>query len=487
MKYFFLSFLIFGIFSSSIVADDYIFAPFGMKTRQPPINGAIRLLDIQMGIEAKQVCGYTDWTTAQLKLPKQLLSKTYWKNIGKNLEKQAIESVMEISGALPTMIACNMSATFCNVLQHSEAMAAAEIDLTWNTCNALEGVNNTVRYGDIALANCISKHTSSGTPSSEAREKCINGDQNSPTSDPSKAQKVANSAKESSSFDANKFIESLFPKKTHTQSSIDTTGKHFTRIVREQELAFDLFPGIRIQGTAVVSTGGSFTPPIETFQEKQQNETKVYIINRVKQLNDRYIKKGMSASQALDQCVEDNLCEWSKNCKNGKGSCYWDFESIVKNNKPLPPIALESSDPTIMPTFIVTPDQLVSLTVLLNSHNETIGNTKLDAVADRLSSTISFFKANGVLIGLQRKLTDACAKPNAENTLNQEFCNKSQQRIKNEMEFLRDKQTTEENALKNQQLVADIVTQAQTSGSIDVSPVSSGIQKDGPAKVEWRK
>lgn len=486
MKYLSL-FVVFYLYSSIIKADDYVFAPFGMKTRQPPTNGAIRLLDVQMGIEAKQVCGYTDWTTAQLKLPKQLLSKTYWKNIGKNLEKQAIESVMEISGALPTMIACNMSATFCNVLQHSEAMAAAEIDLTWNTCNALEGVNNTVRYGDVALANCISKLTSEGTASSEARERCINGGEKSPTSDPSKAQKIANTSKEGNSFDADKFLDSLFPKKTHTQSGIDTTGKQYTRIIREQEMAYDLFPGIRLQGTAVVSRGGSFTPPIETFQDKNQNETKVYIITRVRQLNDRYIKRGMSASQALDQCVEDNLCEWSKNCKNGKGSCFWDFEAIVKNNKPLPPIALESSDPTTMPTFIVTPDQLVSLTALLNSHNETIGNTKLDAVADRLSSTISYFKANNILTGLQRKLTDGCAKPNAENLLNQEFCNKSQQRIKNELDFLREKQNTEENALRNQQLVADIVTQAQSFNSIDVTPVSSGTQKDGPAKVDWRK
>lgn len=484
---FLLLFIVLVFNSFAIKADDYIFAPFGMKARQPPTNGAIRLLDIQMGIEAKQVCGYTDWTTAQLKLPKQLLSKTYWKNIGKNLEKQAIESVMEISGALPTMIACNMSATFCNVLQHSEAMAAAEIDLTWNTCNALEGVNNTVRYGDVALASCISKKTSEGKTSSEARESCINGGGQSATSDPTKADKIANSTTEGGSFDIDKFLNSLFPKKTHTQSGIDTTGKQYTRIGREQEMAYELFPGIRLQGTAVVSRGGSFTPPIETFQDKNQNETKVYIINKVRQLNDRYIRKGMSASQALDQCVEDNLCEWSKNCKNGNGSCFWDFEAIVKNNKQLPPIALESSDPTTLPTFIVTPDQLISLTSLLNSHNETIGNTKLDAVADRLSSTISYFKANNTLIGLQRKLTDGCSRPDAENLLNQEFCKKSHQRIKNELDYLRDKQNTEENALRNQQLVAEIVNQTQSNNLIDVSPASSGTPKDGPAKVDWRK
>lgn len=64
-----------------------IVAPFGFPADQPPPPGSvINLADFDVGYTAQQVCGYTDWSTLQLRLPKKLLSKDYWKNVGTGLE-----------------------------------------------------------------------------------------------------------------------------------------------------------------------------------------------------------------------------------------------------------------------------------------------------------------------------------------------------------------------------------------------------------------
>ena len=70
-----------------------IMRPFGFPNRQPPTLRSVKLVDFQLGLEAQQTCGYTDWTTAQLMIPKKLLTKDYWKNVGTQTVNRAKEAV----------------------------------------------------------------------------------------------------------------------------------------------------------------------------------------------------------------------------------------------------------------------------------------------------------------------------------------------------------------------------------------------------------
>mgnify|MGYP003332480391 FL=1 len=101
---------------------DTVIAPFGLSSGQPPRTSTVQIVDAQIGFKAAQVCGYTDWTTAQVHLPMQLLSKKYWEDVGQKLGQKAREVVYQISGALPSMIACNISPQFCSVYNQAEFM-----------------------------------------------------------------------------------------------------------------------------------------------------------------------------------------------------------------------------------------------------------------------------------------------------------------------------------------------------------------------------
>lgn len=466
--------IILALSEKSFSQEDFVYAPFGIKARQPPSSGVVQMLDVQMGIKAQQVCGYTDWTTAQLTLPKQLLSKTYWKNIGKNLEKQALKSVMDIAGALPSMLACNASATFCMIMNQSELMAGFETNLTWNTCNALEGVSNTIKYGDINLAKCISKKTNAGESPSSAREGCINGVNVGGEGGTSKDEKLANAYQDQvPSFDINKLFDRMFPTSANEKDSsgntirtIDVNGKNYTRISKEKKLALSLFPGIDINSTIVVTHGGTFSPPVENAQEETQNKTKTYIIEKVRQIN-VYVKKGMTATQALHECE--------------KNECDWNLSNLKKQNKAVPPIALESQDPGSEPTYLITPEQILSLTAILNNHNETIGNAKLDLAAERLSSSVSYTKTFNLISGIQRKVSDACRSPDFNNELANKYCKESREKLNDEIVFLKNKQDSEDSSLRNHQLVSEMVFRSQQENDSDYTVDDKPANKNIPS------
>jgi hypothetical protein len=62
-----------GRFTVQADSQGRVVAPFGFPSSQPPPRGSvINLADHQIGLEAQQVCGYTDWSTIQLRLPKKL-------------------------------------------------------------------------------------------------------------------------------------------------------------------------------------------------------------------------------------------------------------------------------------------------------------------------------------------------------------------------------------------------------------------------------
>jgi hypothetical protein len=264
--------------------------------------------------------------------------------------------------------------------------------------------------------------------------------------------------------------------------TVDVNGKRYTRISKEKSLAINLFPGIDINGTLVVSHGGTFTPPVESVQEETQNKTKVYIIELVRKINDRYIKKGMTAKQALRECSKDGVCEWEMYCKS-ETNCTWDLSRYKKENKDVPPIVLESADPSSEPTFLITPEQIVALTAILNSHNETIANAKLDLAAERLASSVSYTKTFNIISGIQRKATEACRSPEFNNDLAQKSCKDSREKIQDEIIFLKNKADSEDSALKNQQVVSEMIIRSQQESDPDLSVDEKPAMKTIPSNI----
>ncbi len=236
---------------------------------QPPLTGTVKLIDAKIGISATQVCGYTDWTTAQIHLPQQLLSKEYWAGVGKDLQKQAVAVVENIGGAIPGMLVCNMSPTFCNLYNQAEMMAAFETQLTFDTCQVLEGVNDVTRASTEYLSSCVKKKTSGSENvpamnNSKAREQCINSDADASHN---KSSSLTTAAEGEDRFTMAEFVKSLFP--DLVVEGMKTTDNKYTyaidgnknlnkyRNVQTANLFKQLIPGVTLTAGFRTVHGGS--------------------------------------------------------------------------------------------------------------------------------------------------------------------------------------------------------------------------------------
>ena len=87
--------------------------PFGYISPRPPAGAyQVDLGNIKIQFNARQVCGYTDWSTAVIGLPKQILSGKYWASVGENIKSKAISSILAISGALPRCLRARRAQRF---------------------------------------------------------------------------------------------------------------------------------------------------------------------------------------------------------------------------------------------------------------------------------------------------------------------------------------------------------------------------------------
>jgi hypothetical protein len=267
-----------------------IIRPFGFPNRQPPSSSTVKIIDFKIGLEAQQTCGYTDWTTASITLPKHLLSKQYWKKVGDQIVGQAKKVILDISGALPGMLACNISPSWCSVLNKNQMLAAFESQLTFDSCKMLEGVENSSMLQATQLKDCIKSKTSSDPTitAGQAREMCLVNPNDSDGAT-SKRDKVAQSAKGSGkSFSMEKFLSDLFPQQVTSRTGqtipLDTGGKTYSRRAETLRLTRELFPGLEIDGTATVSVGGTFQPTIEQELSREMNDLEKAIIQAMKKM-----------------------------------------------------------------------------------------------------------------------------------------------------------------------------------------------------------
>ena len=161
------------------------------------------------------------------------------------------------------MLACNVSPTFCHILNQAELMSAFEAQLTFDTCNILEGVSNVSMLQSSSLKNCIKKVLNSRKDLSPgaAREACLVNDNNagSVISKQDIIDQIASYG--GAPFSMQSLLGDIFPSEVKTNKGLYklSTGNHaYSRRTESLSIAQRIFPGITFNGSASFTKGGTF-------------------------------------------------------------------------------------------------------------------------------------------------------------------------------------------------------------------------------------
>jgi hypothetical protein len=464
-----------GVFSAKSGSQGKVIAPFGFPSSQPPPPGAvINLADHQIGLEAQQVCGYTDWSTIQLRLPKKLLSKDYWRNIGQGLQDEATRLAMSLTGALPAMLACNVSPTFCHVFNQAELMSAFEGQLTFNTCQMLDGVANVSMTQAESLRNCVSNQMKTGRniTASEARERCLT---NPGSADLKKGDKIARTASQGdgeSGFSMANFVKDIFPEAVNQPGgatfSLGSGTYRYARLHQSKLLMTELFPGVEIRQQSSVMRGGTFNPTIDRIMVSRTQAAKdriVSVLKAMKLLQDQ----GNTPAQIIEKTKPD-----------------WEDRSNWNQKGEPSPLYRARSDGG-EPTILVTPEQLVLLLALANpaerDPDKALEAPEMKQVIDRLSESVSHVQVNDFLAEIYARTLDRCRRdPAYQGALAQENCKAVLERTKSEIEILAYKRDAERQARTVQLEIGAIVrdVQGQRLGSMTMRGRAAAEPPVGP-------
>ncbi len=443
-----------GRFTVQSDSQGRVVAPFGFPSSQPPARGfVINLADYQVGLEAQQVCGYTDWSTIQLRLPKKLLSKDYWRNIGRGLQDEATRLAMSLTGALPSMLACNVSPTFCHVFNQAEMMSAFEGQLTFNTCQMLDGVANVSMTQAESLRNCVSNQMKTGRniTASEARERCLT---NPGSADLQKGDKIARTASQGdpgSSFSMVSFVKSIFPDSVNQPGgatySLGSGTYRYSRLHQSKLLMTELFPGIEIRQQSSVMRGGTFNPTVERTMVSRNQTAKdriILVLKTMKPLQDQ--------GYTPVQIIEKTRSQWE------------DRPSWDQKGEPSPLYRSRSDGGE--PSILVTPEQLVMLLSLAKpgerDPDKALDTPEMKQVIDRLSESVSHVQVNDLLAEIYSRTLDRCRRdPAYQGALAQENCKAILERTKSEIEILAYKRDAERQARTVQVEIGAIVRDVQ--------------------------
>lgn len=423
-----------------------IMRPFGFPNRQPPTLRSVKLVDFQLGLEAQQTCGYTDWTTAQLMIPKKLLTKDYWKNVGTQTVNRAKEAVQAISGALPSMLACNVSPTFCHIMNHAEMLATAEAQLTFDTCQMLDGIGNVDMLQSEGLRQCIKQATSNGIPAGEAREYCLVNDNNPNGSKKSQASETDKKGGKGWTFDS--LIADMFPEKIKDRTGryipLNSGGHRYSRQVQSLRFLKELFPGVEVNGGATIRRGGTFQPSVDEDIAIEMNDLEREIMLVLKEMI-KYQDRGFSKGDIIAKTEKmwNNKDDWAQ-----KGAPH--------------PFYRATNDGT-EPSMLVTPEQVLLLAPLIDRNKADAFSPELKQVVGRLARSVAHIKVQDKIADLYTRAMDTCTKPAHQSAIAQKNCDIIKEKARISLEIARIKQESEADAIIAQREVADLVEGIQRS------------------------
>lgn len=430
-------------------SDKLVVRPLGHFTsKRPPIGArVVDLGEIRVDFSATQVCGYTDWSTAAISLPKQLLSASYWKKVGANLRQEAINSILAISGALPSMLACNASPTFCAILNRAQALAQGNLRFTFDSCQILEGLSDVSKSHFEAQRSCVSKYTHKGYSAATALDKCSLG---SDLPDKSSARDKLNNAIAEAK-------ESYKKEKLDNKLCREKSSPSYSRSIHAYSVSTlscrwlkEFFPGISVEASGKFSHGGTFSKsPSEELYSKYVVKTTNYLLDLLDTMH--ALRFGLGKYAAKGALPRTKVLE-HKDLKRKLGIgadakiigfCYpSDGPSCKARLDKIPPIYRLSSFGGI-PEMMISPETLYELVVLvpkakLPSHE--YGDGKITQVAmalEPLVQSIGYIKAQNVISDAILELKRTCLDPELQSVAAKEDCKARLELIEQDQKNLR--------------------------------------------------
>lgn len=435
-----------------------VYYPFGLATLQPPDPTNIITIKAGIGVTAKQVCGYTDWSTAALVLPTQLMSSEYWTKISSQLEQQAIQAVTALSGALPQMLACNVSPTFCHILNTAQQLAQTEFAFTADTCKLLDNVSDALPKNS-ALASCIQNVMATNykgiSDAGQAREYCIvsNG-----TDYNSKIASVSSKAGKENKygFNSDKILDLICPESRKTKiteglSANYKSGPHtYSSIQNTCSFAEKLLPGFDVQYDARVTRAGTFQSTVSNLIEENQKSMSDDILLVVNQMYAEY-RKGKTPNQVIASASNN----WAPGTMESKKRA---------------PLYLRGTSNGAAPQFIVPPQQMYELAQLIDP---TLSGSTPDGVVqanyknsaspfrqalDRVVGASSYISTLDAMNDLRSRVLDACASSSdLQGEAAQGNCTMMQAKLASQMQYLQTRMDAEQSVLAMQKDVNSYV------------------------------
>ncbi|MCB9229706.1 MAG: hypothetical protein H6618_08855 [Deltaproteobacteria bacterium] len=416
--------------------------PFGYIAPRPPATA--RTVDLEFDVfdfTAQQVCGYTDWSSAVIKLPKQLLSTEYWRRIGNNLRQQALNSVLAISGALPSMLACNASPTFCAILNKAEMLAQANLRFTFDSCQMLEELNDATKSQFQSLRGCVKSKVDGGDDSSVALDKCTLGD-----GDPSSKDKINNAIK----FVTDNYRSELLDKKLCRD--VDHKGYSSSdRVYTVAETACHWsksLGGISLSAGTKFRQGGTFAQsPGEKLYEERIKKTSLFIIELLDLMHDIRFGKGQYSSEGPSPrqkvVLHSDVLRKIKMRPNGEiiGVCYNNDQNCKPNVKDLPPIYRLSTTGS-PPALMIAPATLYELVDLIPAGTSPGREYKMSSMSqiafaiEPLIQSTSYAHVQEVNQEAISRLIEACGEAKMQSQAAQEDCHFRLSRLNQSMKNL---------------------------------------------------
>lgn len=434
---------------------------FGAPKSQPPSpSSVVSVGPFELGIAAQQVCGYTDWSTAAIRLPKKLLNKDYWAGKIGQMRDQAIQAAMDLTGALPSMLACNASPTFCSVINHAELLSQYEFKFTVDTCRILEGLENATVINE-GLRNCIKLQMQTGAASSpsEAREFCMG--QN---------QKTATETNSKDFFSPQKFFNAICPEVEQAQSpyyksAMGSGGRRYTRTKRTCRFARELIPGFTVNGSARFVTGGTFGVTIEQQITEYADKTASDVNEVVKAMASLY----WGSAKRPNDVISDNTLrsKWS--------SSSWGDT---------PPMYMRATSDGSEPQFLVPPEQMFQLMQLVDRKKGVEGDyanrsSPYRQALDRVSRSAAYVHSVDGVSDLLTRSLEKCASANElQGAVAQENCRYVGDQLKTQLQILAQRREAESEFLRTQAEVSTFVSTELSRRQKDVRPVAPTLPKD---------
>lgn len=423
-------------------------SPFGIENRKYPTTEYVKLIDVRAGIETQQVCGYSDWTQAHLISPGKILSSQFFKPIGNKMVRSAKRSMAVLSGAIPGMLFCNASATFCQIFQHSQLIASAQYGYTKDDCKILEGLENNSNIQSEVLASCI-KETTTIRPdldNSQAREMCLRND-NDAGRVASKSEKLRNASRGSTGniIDTDKFLLAIFPKKARSQNSDISLGSgayKFSRRTKSYSMAKELIPGLTVNGTFTTSRGGTFQPALEVqlSRETQDIEKNVYVSMK---LMKKFVDSGNNARQSITKFRKLILDKkrWSKDGR---------------------PAILRDEIGKIEPSFLISPNQIYQLLGFFEPGSKNEIDSSADSYIQTLAKRTAMLKTQQVLSEIHfRAITSCTTNQELQGAQAQKYCNSLAKVTKANIEALKILRETDSDMLDLQKEMSFAINNIQ--------------------------